>query len=245
MMPIAAWWGSAFPRNPGSGFRRNRQLARSRLRESASLWRALGDLPQLATVLNRLAQALPPQDDEEALALFEESLALWQHPSVGRDGVDRLGRAAPLVGLGNIALRRGDPSAARAYYQRALTLRRDGGGAWAIAHVVSSLADVARAEGDYGQAAVLLKEALELWWQVGDRGYAAATVRELAALANSCGRPLDSARLLRTAAVLEAAHDEAVPCGASADGRASLPEQAVRDALAVADGLAAADPPRR
>ena len=125
----------------------DRTVAREALGESAAIFRELGDVPRLATVLNRLGQATVGHDLRAARALFEESLALWRRLG------DPHGAAAPLVGLGNVALRRGALAEARVRYEEALALRRDAGNIWGIAHALHSLADVAWLEVDHAQAA--------------------------------------------------------------------------------------------
>jgi tetratricopeptide (TPR) repeat protein len=157
------------------------------------------------TVLNRLGQCLARSHEDEARALFAECLSLCQ-----RTG-DRLGCAAPLMGLGNLALRRGDLAEARASYEEALALRREAGGIWAIANSVSSLADVARAEGDHHRAAGLIEEALTLWWRAGDRRGAAQAVAELAEVAAASAEPATAHYLASVATTLWSSTGDAPP----------------------------------
>jgi DNA-binding CsgD family transcriptional regulator len=60
-----------------------------------------------------------------------------------------------------IAYYRGDHSAARAYLEEALAIRRDVGDAWSTAQTLYSLGLVARASGDHPRALALFKEALD------------------------------------------------------------------------------------
>ena len=201
----------------------DRGVARACLRESAAIFRELGDVPRLATVLNRLGQSTVGQDAREARALFEESLALFR--GLG----DPHGAAAPLMGLGNVALRRGALAEARLRYEEALALRRDAGNTWGIAHALHSLADVAWLEGDHAQAAALLTEALVLRQGLGDVGDAAGALADAAQLALALGRSSGAARLLGAAVALGEAAGVRVGAGypagyarASAGARVAL-----------------------
>jgi DNA-binding CsgD family transcriptional regulator len=128
--------------------------------------------------------------------LFEESLALWRRLG------DPHGAAAPLVGLGNVALRRGALTEARGRYEEALTLRRHAGNIWGVAHALHSLADVAWLEGDDARAAALLAETLALRQELGDVGDAAGALADAAQVALAFGRPAEAARLLGAATAL-------------------------------------------
>jgi tetratricopeptide (TPR) repeat protein len=97
---------------------------------------------------------------------------------------DRRGAARALENLGLIALHdRGDPAAARGWFDAALTLYRDAGYDAGIASALASLGDVALAEGDYAAAEALLSETLAMAEAQGDLRGIAAGLTSLGALA--------------------------------------------------------------
>ncbi|HUS16519.1 MAG TPA: tetratricopeptide repeat protein [Chloroflexia bacterium] len=106
-----------------------------------------------------------------ARALGEQSLALR------RELGDRLGIAATLVGLMNVALDQGELPAARALMEESVGLRRELGDKRDIAWALQSLGSVTHLEGDYVAACALMEESLALSRELGHkRGMATALI---------------------------------------------------------------------
>lgn len=93
-------------------------------------------------------------DQDRAVALYEESLALY------RDMGHRKGTGGPLRELGAAAYHRGDYEQAVRLNERALAVAREFGGRFGSALAICNLADALRARGDPERARTLLEESL-------------------------------------------------------------------------------------
>jgi predicted ATPase/DNA-binding SARP family transcriptional activator len=144
--------------------------ARSRLEESAALFRELGEKHQLATVLRGLHCAAEDLSTvEEAL---KESAAIYQE--VGDQG----GLAISLRFLGNLALQRGEYAQARALYEESVRIARELGDKGVLAIPIAGLGELAWRQGDYAAARTFLEETVALRRETRDV-YLAGFIRDL------------------------------------------------------------------
>lgn len=118
-------------------------------------------------------------DYAQAVALYEESLALWQQLG------DKEGTATVLNNLGIVANEQGDYVRARAFYEQSLALRRELGDDINIAKTLINLGTVAHDQGDYRQAETAYQESLALFQTLGDKWSITLTLSNLANLALS------------------------------------------------------------
>ena len=145
-----------------------------RTEESVTMFRALDDLPWMATALRllgliRMGQGAPAA----ARPLLDEAHHVFH--VVG----DTWGEAMTLYRLGLAAAESGDPSA-RASYEQSLALFRQVGDTLGIAVVLNALAVAAAAHGDEEEALSIIAEGLPLARQATDRW-------DLARLLNNAG----------------------------------------------------------
>jgi non-specific serine/threonine protein kinase len=127
--------------------------ARTRLEESAALFRGLGDQRGLAYTLQALPLVMDTPDARETAA---ESLRLFEE--IG----DAWGAAHATFTMGYLALMSGDGDTARAALEDALARWRTMGDEWGSAQVLNYLGDIARAQGDLVLAAARYEESLSL-----------------------------------------------------------------------------------
>jgi predicted ATPase/DNA-binding CsgD family transcriptional regulator len=245
--------------------------ARALFEECLALWRAAGNRQGAADALGRLAHAVHLEGDIPAMvALSEESLALY------RELDDRRGVAGALGQLGHARWHEQEFPSARALLTEALALLRDleGGQAQAgwnpftsITHVLWSLGNVARDQGDYAAARSLYEEGMAAAQGQGGAFHVAVLLDSFASLAAAAGQVARAARLLGAAeavriasnvalapvyrrdfydafiATVRAALDEETLRAAWAEGRAMSWEQASAYGLAGATELAASPAP--
>ncbi len=102
-------------------------------------------------------------DHEQAMALCEESLALF------RELGDTPGTALSLLWLGAIGWVTGDLARSRSRLEEALALFRVVDDTWGIAISLEKLASVAVEQGEYSRARFLVEESLALYREVGDK----------------------------------------------------------------------------
>ncbi|HEU5103410.1 MAG TPA: BTAD domain-containing putative transcriptional regulator [Roseiflexaceae bacterium] len=221
--------------------------------ESLTLSRKAGDQHLIAGILDGLGVvALNQGDEARAVPLVEESLALY------RDLGDTRGIADALRSLGWLALNRGDLARAAPLLEESLALYRQQGYPQYIAWALRSLGSVALLQGHTERAAALCVESLTLGRKVGDRYIIAWCLEDVAGVALAQGDPLQAVRLLgaaeglratigaqlltfdraryeRIVAAVRAALEAAAFAAAWAAGRALPLEQAIAEALAVAD----------
>jgi tetratricopeptide (TPR) repeat protein len=83
------------------------------------------------------------------------------------------------MGLGRVALLRGDVETGRAYLEESLAIRRRERETWGLAQVLNSLGDLARRQGDYERARALYEEGLEHFRLLGTRSPMAGLLHNL------------------------------------------------------------------
>jgi tetratricopeptide (TPR) repeat protein len=93
-------------------------------------------------------------DYDRAVALYEESLALYRNMG------HRKGMSGPLRELGVVAYHRGDYEVAVRLNEQALAITREFGSAFGEGLTICNLADALRAQGDLERARTLLEEGL-------------------------------------------------------------------------------------
>jgi predicted ATPase/class 3 adenylate cyclase len=125
--------------------------------------------------------AFSQNDNAQATALFEESLAL------ARELQDCANIAMALHGVGEMAQLRGEYSQARALYNESLILFRELGDTVEIAWSLDHLAALASEQGDYTQALALGEESLALFRQIRHTWGIAVALRHLAQVAYAQG----------------------------------------------------------
>jgi predicted ATPase/class 3 adenylate cyclase len=226
------------------------------LEEGLVLCRAEGDRRGEAAALNNLGIVARRQGHvERAAALLEAGLVLR------RELGDEHGIASSLHNLGVLARQCGETARAVTLLEECLAVRRALGDNHGIANTLNNLGNVARQAGDLAHAADLLRAGLLLDEELKDKAGIAFGLEGLAAVVSAQGRQTLAARLFGAADVLRegigaplspvdrADHDVAVQtrresCAAEAftvawaAGRALPLEQAVAEALALADTLA-------
>jgi predicted ATPase/DNA-binding NarL/FixJ family response regulator len=188
--------------------------ARALLQESLALWRAAGNPQGVADALGMLAHAVHLEGDIPAMvALSEESLALY------RELDDRRGVAGALGQLGHALWHQQELPSARALLTEALALLREleSGQAQAvwnpfmsITHVLWSLGNVARDQGDYAAARSLYEEAMAAAQEQGSEFHVAVLLDAFASLAAAEGQAARAARLLGAAEAVRDASDVAL-----------------------------------
>jgi tetratricopeptide (TPR) repeat protein len=191
---------------------------------------------------------------ERALILGEAAIAGLRE--AGPTGL----LAIALSDMGTIALLHGDRERGEAWSGEGLALNRTLGNWWFIANNLGDLALVARARGDVLEAARSYAESARLCREAGDTWYVASPLAGLAAIAVEHRQPEAAARLLgvvaalrevsgstgwpweyerdkQTATAARAALGEEGYARAEAAGRVLGIDQAVDEAVAIADGL--------
>jgi predicted ATPase/class 3 adenylate cyclase/Tfp pilus assembly protein PilF len=168
--------------------------------------------------------------------------------------------ADALNSFGYLALRNGNHERARRLFEEAVQILRDLGASGAVAGFLQSLSDAYRASGDYKGAAVRCREGLVLAQETENTRAVAACINGLAGLAVEIGRNEEAARLFgavdtmrktvgplrsryederqsRDMAVVRDALGAEAELEARSAGQALPLEQAVREALALADDI--------
>jgi non-specific serine/threonine protein kinase len=222
--------------------------ARSRLEESVSLWREVGDKQGLAQALRFLSGSFESRGDfATARPLAQESVELF------REGEDKFGLGITLSRLGITALAQGDHVAAWAALEEGVAICREIEDDWALALALRNLGIGTFRQGDYEQAVTRFKESLDVLRETGNPLYmqnlellaAAVSMRgdyERAAwlfgaaetLREAVGAfvlPLYRAEYDLGVAAARAGLDEEAFAKARAEGRTMTPEQAVEYAL--------------
>jgi predicted ATPase/DNA-binding XRE family transcriptional regulator len=241
--------------NLGSIAQNQRQAERAEVlyAESLATFRALGYRQNAADVAANLAiLANQVGDHERAHRLATEALTTY------RDFGDRQAAAIALMALGNAERGQGHVSPAEAHYREGLNLFRELDHQPGIASALNHLTSVALDEGDVAQALPLLAECLRLVQRIGDKPAIADGLDAAARTAGALGRWDQAARLsgavtaLRTSigAILSPAEDAARQqvttaiaaalggaefAAAESAGQALPVEQALVEALALAD----------
>jgi tetratricopeptide (TPR) repeat protein len=235
------------------------------LEESLALAREADDATAVALAMVWLADAAAGQGDlDRAQALATEALARWS--ALADSGWWRTSEALSV--LGYIAALRGDQDEAETRFTEMLDLARAVGADLATARALEHLGTCARERGDPRRAAALYAESLALAGDARYLPYVYNNVKSLGAVAAVTGRPHQAARLFGAALALRERHGlhqppaeqprleraiaparaalpEAVFAAAWSDGRALSMEQAIAEALTLADEVRAsqaADP---
>jgi predicted ATPase/DNA-binding XRE family transcriptional regulator len=178
----------------------NYDLAERELTEGLDLARTAGDRYRAGFALNGLGSiALARGEHARAKELHEEGLELLR--AVG----DQDGIAALLGNLGYGALFRGDSAAAIRYCEESITIYR-GIGSKLYSGKLVTMGRAALEQGDPMRATDLLREALGLSSEVGNKWYVARSLDSLAGAAAQQGQVCRAARLFSAAdALCEAA----------------------------------------
>ncbi len=154
---------------------------------------AASDLPLTrarASVSNAAGHLASLQGDyDEAQARFEEARDVWE--AVGQ----RSGVGVALGGLGNLALARAAPVAARAYHEQALLIHRELDKTHGIAITLGNIARcIVAGGGNLAEAKAMHEEALAIHRRLGNQVSVAITLGSLAATLCAMQEP-DAARL--------------------------------------------------
>jgi len=112
-------------------------------------------------------------DYASARNLYLESLA------IRRDLGDRVGIAAVIGNLGNMAFDQGDYAAVKPLYEECLAIFRELGERGSIAAVLQNLGHVAHYQGDYASARSLREESLAIYRELGNRQGIASSLNNL------------------------------------------------------------------
>ncbi len=165
----------------------------------ARVWRLTGDYPAAAQALdealglyrdlgNRVGQANALSDLAKVWRLTGDYLAavrdLEEAQAIYREIGNRSAEGEALNEAGTLYRTRGDIDRARFYHQQALDLARETRIAWDEAHSLAGLGRCALAGDDAAQAETLLRQALEIFQNIG-----AAEVPELLAELDALAGP--------------------------------------------------------
>ena len=127
-------------------------------------------MPERAQALHVAGRlAYQQSDNARALAMFEESLALFR--LLG----DSDGILSALNDVGGVVVRLGDHERAAVHYGAALALRRERGETRQVAHLLNNIASSAFVQEDYARAVAMFEESLDLLRGLDDR-YSVAVV---------------------------------------------------------------------
>jgi predicted ATPase/DNA-binding XRE family transcriptional regulator len=141
-------------------------------------------------------------DYERAIALHEETLALWR--SLG----DRRREAMALNNLGTEAQEQGDYVRAIAFYEESVAIKRDLGEPRTTAVSLGNLGDVLRDVGAFARAEALFVESRALYEQAGDRWGVAVAMTNLGDILRRRGDLAGAAQLhMESRALFQASQD--------------------------------------
>jgi predicted ATPase/class 3 adenylate cyclase len=233
------------------------EQAEAALEEALVLAREVGQPERIGSILNILGDVTYARGDRErAMALVEEGLALK------RAAGDTIGIGVCLNMLGTMALNLGDLDRAESCFSEALDLFRRADDPENVAVALLNLGNVDRDRGECERPAALYRDALTAFRDLGDLSGMAYTLEGLADLAVRHRHPAAAPRFFGAAEAIRETLDEPIPveqregyaaavdmvrraldeasfAAAWAAGRALAPEDAVREALALTDTLAA------
>jgi len=234
--------------------------ARLAYEHSLTLYQQLGDKAGIAEALYYLAEAAATQTDDAAARTLHAAARSASEENLAnlRAQGDQWNIAHTLNLLGELARIEGAYLAARSRYKESLAIRRELGDQRGIAISLFNLGFVAHYQGDYRQAATLFAESLALFQKHGGRRSILDCIAALAGVAGAEGQPERAAQMFgavealrevsrtyvthpdqieydRNVAAVRAQLDEATFIRAWAEGRALTIEEAVDDALAVAN----------
>lgn len=169
------------------------------LSKSLAIWRDVGDMPNIAALLDNLGTLHSVEGDHAAARpLYGESLA------IRRQLGDKWGLALSLNNLGFVLYRQDDYPAAYALFEESLALWRERGDGQNIAKALSNLGLVSLSQEHYAEAYSFLKESLQVRLEVGDKWGIAHSLEGFAGLAEAQGAAAKAARLFGAAEALRA-----------------------------------------
>jgi tetratricopeptide (TPR) repeat protein len=230
------------------------ERARELAGRALELARSIGDKLVQSGSLNILAE-LSAEEGDEATAneLYEQSLTLR------RELGDKRLIANSVLTLGRAELTRGDYEKATAHLQEGFALSREIGDTWSMSLALTNLGRVALRQGeDNAEAAKLFADALKLAKERGDKRVAAECLQGMGAVQANGGDEARAARLFGACdALLESIgatpttievelNEQFLPTVKSSlgderftsewvAGREEAPEDAIEEALSVAD----------
>jgi tetratricopeptide (TPR) repeat protein len=163
---------------------------------SVALFREHGDAKSTMQALLSMVNVALHRDKDFAMmrAYAEEALELMKVHGTEKQC------ASPIHILGYITEAEGDFDAARAYHARAHEIDLKHGQVGGYAR--ESLGNVARIQGDYAEARILLTDSLEINSALGNRHLVIFTLESLAWLEHEEGEPMRAARLCGAAKAL-------------------------------------------
>lgn len=167
-------------------------VARTRLEESAELFRTLGDKRGLAYVLQILPMVI---EEPEASAMGAEALRLF------KEAGDAWGAAHAAFTLSYLTLLR-DESVGEEALKAMLVRCRALGDEWMMAEVLNYLGDLARGHGDIQQATARYEESLALLRKQGLTGTVPSLLHNLGYMALQAGNTRRALRLFRESLIL-------------------------------------------
>ena len=170
-------------------------LGRRLFEEHLALTETLGEPRATSVARNNLAVLLVRQGDvDAAMVHFEAAVNAIR-------AFDPRGAAVGIANMGNAERLRGNFTAARAQYERAMVAFRDANDFVNVAWTLSHLGDVARDEGDPVQARAHYRESLARFMELNNGRGAACVLTEIAELTAGQGNLLEARSLLQEALV--------------------------------------------
>ena len=222
--------------------------ARGLLEQSLALYRTLGDKERLGWVLYLQARLffLSGRDSAATSSLTEQSLTLLQEIDNPWE------RAYPLVLLGQLRLRQGEPTQARDLFEESRSSFQGAGDHAGMVEALLGLASVAAMQGDFGAARDLYQKSLLILQKIHYQELIPACLEGLAHVVAEQGKLVWAAHLWGAAEALREAigtplppayrlgHEQAVAKAhaqagnetfvtAWAEGRTRTPEQVVTE----------------
>ena len=179
-----------------------------RLAEAIGLLRPLDETVSIAIVLYVSALVAQAQDEHaRAQRFLEEALPLFRDASETTPFVPHV-----LGALGSVVYRQhGNIDRAEMYFSEALEQFRQLDNAYGVGTTLTSLGRIARDRGDFGRAATLFAESLNLHWEDGDKVRIAGCLNGLAIVAALSRQSVRAARLFGAAEALREAIGAPVP----------------------------------
>ena len=116
----------------------------------------------------------------------------------------------PLLGLGRVALARGDLVRARALFEESKAIFHAAGDRRLLGFAVNRLGELARLQHDWPRAVASYRENLTIWRDLGQPLGMAASLEGLAVAAQAWDRPIQAAQLFGAAAGLREASGSSV-----------------------------------
>ena len=151
------------------------EAAKTAGREAADLARRLSDRELYGVALGRTARPLAITGAiDDALALYEEELAIWEELG------DRRSRAMTLGDIARIKARRGDIDDALGLHEEELGIYEELGDRRSRSGTLSDIARIKADRGAIDEALALHEEALAIYEELGDRRSRAITLGDIA-----------------------------------------------------------------